>query len=91
MSVKVSIHPYLVPGATDLVSVEIAGGPTLGACIDELEKKTPGAKSRILGQSGDLAYCVFLLVNGEEAPEKLRQAVKDGDEIYVEYLTRGCC
>jgi molybdopterin synthase sulfur carrier subunit len=62
-----------------------ATGATVGALVDDLEKKHPGIRERICDEQGRVRRFVNLYVNGDDIRflQQLDTKVKDGDEMSI--------
>lgn len=60
-----------------------AEGATVGAIIEDLEKKHPGLKERLCDEDGKVRRFVNVFLNDEDIRflESLDTPVKDGDEL----------
>lgn len=60
-----------------------ADGATVGAIIEDLEKKHPGLKERLCDEDGKVRRFVNVFLNDEDIRflESLDTPVKDGDEL----------
>ena len=84
MAVQVRIPTPLrkYTGGKEAVSVD---GASIGAVIENLERKHPGLKERICEADGTVRRFVNLYVNGDDIRflQNLESKVKDGDEISI--------
>jgi molybdopterin synthase sulfur carrier subunit len=62
-----------------------ASGESIKAVIDDLEKRHPGMRERLLDDKGALRRFVNIYVNGDDVRflDQLNSRVKDGDEISI--------
>lgn len=60
-------------------------GATVGALVEDLEKKYPGIRERIVDEQGRVRRFVNLYINGDDIRflQQLDTKVKDGDEISI--------
>jgi len=60
-------------------------GATVGALVDDLEKRYPGIRERICDEQGRVRRFVNLYVNGDDIRflQQLDTKVKEGDEISI--------
>ena len=60
-------------------------GATVGALIDDLEKRYAGIRERICDEQGRVRRFVNLYINGDDIRflQQLETKVKDGDEISI--------
>jgi molybdopterin synthase sulfur carrier subunit len=60
-------------------------GATVGALVEDLEKKYPGIRERICDEQGRVRRFVNLYINGDDIRflQQLDTKVKDGDEISI--------
>ncbi|MDR1144700.1 MAG: MoaD/ThiS family protein [Verrucomicrobiales bacterium] len=65
MAIEVSI-PTPLRGLTNNLDTVSAEGATVAALIDDLEKKYPGIKTRLVDDAGQLRRFVNIYVNGED-------------------------
>lgn len=70
-----------------------ATGATVGALVDDLEKKHPGIRERICDEQGRVRRFVNLYVNGDDIRflQQLDTKVKDGDEMSIVPAIAGGC
>jgi len=82
VTVKVPTPPRKFTAGSE--SVE-GGGATVGALVDDLEKRYPGIRERICDDQGRVRRFVNLYVNGDDIRflQQLDTQVKDGDEISI--------
>lgn len=81
MGVKVRLHPFLNEGREGVFEVE---GSTVGECLNELLKVSPGLKGKLFDKSGKLKGYIEVLVNNKTTfPKELAFPVKDGDVLDV--------
>jgi molybdopterin synthase sulfur carrier subunit len=93
MSVQVRIPTPLrrFTGGAETVS---AVGDTVGAVVDDLERKHPGIKERICDEEGKVRRFVNIFINGDDIRflENFSTRVKDGDEVsIVPAIAGGVC
>jgi len=62
-----------------------ADGATVGALVDDLERRYPGLKERICDEAGQVRRFVNIFVNGEDIRflGHLDTALKPGDELSI--------
>jgi molybdopterin synthase sulfur carrier subunit len=62
-----------------------AGGESVRAVIEDLEKRHPGMRERLLDDKGELRRFVNIYVNGDDIRflNQLNSQVKDGDDISI--------
>ncbi|MBM4266850.1 MAG: MoaD/ThiS family protein [Deltaproteobacteria bacterium] len=84
MPVTVKVPTPLRKFTAGSESVE-GGGATVGALVDDLEKRYPGIRERICDDQGRVRRFVNLYVNGDDIRflQQLDTQVKDGDEISI--------
>jgi molybdopterin synthase sulfur carrier subunit len=60
-------------------------GATVGALVEDLEKRYPGIRERICDEQGRVRRFVNLYVNGDDIRflQQLETKVKEGDEISI--------
>jgi len=60
-------------------------GDTVGAIVDQLERKYPGIRERICDEQGRVRRFVNLYVNGDDIRflQQLDTKLKDGDELSI--------
>lgn len=82
MPVNVRI-PTPLRKLTDNRDQVAAEGATVGAVINDLEKKHPGLKERLCDEDGKVRRFVNVFLNDEDIRflENLNTPVKDGDEL----------
>ncbi len=84
MAVEVKV-PSLLRKLVNGAKTVPANGATVGLVIDDLERRHPGFKERILSAEGGLNQFVALYVNDEDIRflKELDTQVKDGDVISI--------
>jgi len=84
MSVRVRIPTPLRRFTGNAEEVGVSGG-TVGAVVDDLERKFPGLKERLCDEQGRVRRFVNIYINGDDIRflNSLETEVKDGDEISV--------
>ena len=84
MAVKVRIPSPLQKFTQDKSEVE-AGGETVRAVIDDLEKQYPGIGERIRDENGAVRRFINVYVNGEDVRFMSQDdtPVKEGDEVSI--------
>jgi len=62
-----------------------AEGPSVKAVIEDLERRHPGIRERLLDEKGDLRRFVNIYLNGDDIRflDSLSSKVKDGDDISI--------
>jgi len=62
-----------------------AGGDSVKAVIEDLERRYPGMRERLLDEKGELRRFVNVYLNGEDIRflDQLNSPVKDGDDISI--------
>ena len=84
MSARVRIPTPLrrFTGGAEEVS---AGGATVAAMVEDLERNHPGLKERICDEAGKVRRFVNIFVNGDDIRflNNLETTVKDGDEVSI--------
>jgi molybdopterin synthase sulfur carrier subunit len=84
MSARVRIPTPLrrFTGGVEEVS---AGGATVAAIVEDLERNHPGLKERLCDEAGKVRRFVNIFVNGDDIRflNNLETAVKDGDEVSI--------
>jgi molybdopterin converting factor small subunit len=89
MSIKIIIPSYLQPFTNDTEVVE-AEGNTVRECLDYLTRIYPDIKKMLYDKRGKPLNYVGTYVNGEDSyPDGLAKAVKDGDEVHIQYMIAG--
>lgn len=71
------LHSY-----TGGASVVRATGTTLGEVLDDLERRFPGIRFRLVDEQDRLRPHVRFFVNGADARD-VALPVSDGDEVYI--------
>ena len=84
MSVRVRIPTPLrrfTGGAEEVGS----GGGSVGAVVEDLERKHPGIRERLCDEQGRVRRFVNIYVNGDDIRflSSLETPVKDGDEVSI--------
>ena len=84
MSVTVKVPTPLRKFTAGSESVE-GSGATVGALVEDLEKRFPGIRERICDDQGRVRRFVNLYVNGDDIRflQQLDTKVKEGDEISI--------
>jgi molybdopterin synthase sulfur carrier subunit len=84
MSVRVRIPTPLRRYTANAEEVGVTGA-TIGAVVDELERKFPGLKERLCDEQGRVRRFVNIYINGDDIRflNSLETAVKEGDEISI--------
>ncbi len=69
-------------GGADVVTAE---GSSLREVLDDLERKHPGLRERLLDENGELRRFVNIYINGDDVRflDNLSSKVKDGDDISI--------
>jgi molybdopterin synthase sulfur carrier subunit len=60
-------------------------GKTIGDCIDDLDAKFPGFRSRVFDDKGEISSSVMIFLDGQNlrSLNGLASPVKDGDEVSI--------
>jgi len=60
-------------------------GKTIGECIDDLDSKFPGFKSKVFDEKGEINRSVMIFLDGQNLQllNGLASTVKDGDEVSI--------
>jgi len=84
MSVRVRIPTPLRRFTANAEEVGV-NGDTIGAVVDDLERKFPGMKERLCDDQGRVRRFVNIYVNGDDIRflNGLESHVNDGDEIAI--------
>jgi len=65
-------------------------GNTVGECLHNLGKQSPGLAKLILDKNGNLGHAYDVYINGESAyPNEMTRPVKDGDKLNIVMLIYG--
>jgi sulfur-carrier protein len=84
MPIKVRVPTPLrrFTGGTDEVTAE---GDSIQTVIEDLERRHPGMRERLLDEKGDLRRFVNIYLNGDDIRflNQLNSKVKDGDDISI--------
>jgi sulfur-carrier protein len=84
MSARVRIPTPLrrFTGGAEEVS---AGGATVAAIVEDLERSHPGLKERLCDEAGKVRRFVNIFVNGDDIRflNNLETTIKDGDEVSI--------
>lgn len=59
-----------------------ADGATLGAVLDDLERRYPGIRFRVVDEQGRIRPTLLFYVNGQ-VTRTLTQAVGDADDVHI--------
>jgi len=62
-----------------------AEGATVGALVDDIERRHPGIKEKICDDAGKVRRFVNIYINGEDVRyvDGIKTPVKDGDELSI--------
>src|SRR3972149_3705788 len=84
MAVKVRIPSPLRRLTGNLALVEVEARDVAG-CLEEMERRYPGVKERLLDSQGDIQQFVNIYVNGEDVRflQELGTPLKAGDELSI--------
>jgi molybdopterin synthase sulfur carrier subunit len=84
MSVRVRIPTPLRRFTANAEEVGVSGS-TIGAVVEDLERKFPGLKERLCDEQGRVRRFVNIYVNGDDIRflNSLETAVNDGDEVAI--------
>jgi molybdopterin synthase sulfur carrier subunit len=84
MSVRVRIPTPLRRFTANSEEVGVTGG-TIGAIVEDLERKFPGMKERLCDEQGRVRRFVNIYVNGDDIRflNSLETQVNDGDEVAI--------
>jgi len=84
MSVKVRV-PTPLRRFTAGVDEVAADGDSVKAVLEDLERRHPGMRERLLDEKGDLRRFVNIYLNGDDIRflSQLDSKVKDGDDISI--------
>ncbi|MFI5397994.1 MAG: ubiquitin-like small modifier protein 1 [Candidatus Binatia bacterium] len=84
MSVRVRIPTPLRRFTANAEEVGVSGS-TIGAIVEDLERKFPGLKERLCDEQGRVRRFVNIYVNGDDIRflNSLETAVNDGDEVAI--------
>lgn len=89
MAIEITIPPALQPLAGDMKQVA-AAGHTVGECINDLIKKYPGIKSKLINRQGRLRNGINIFLNGQNVYlGPLAKTVRDGDKIHIAFTVLG--
>ena len=89
MAIEIDIPPLLQTLAGDVKRV-VTTGNTVGECLDDLVKKYPGIKPKLLNRRGKLLNGINIFLNGENTfPEPLAKTVRSGDKIHIAFIVLG--
>jgi len=85
MPVKVKVPTILRKYVGGSVVVEANGGRTVGEVLDDLDRRYPGIKERIVTTGGDLHRFVNVYVNEEDVRYlgSLEAEVREGDTLSI--------
>ncbi|HEX7406263.1 MAG TPA: ubiquitin-like small modifier protein 1 [Candidatus Binatia bacterium] len=84
MSVRVRIPTPLRRFTANAEEVGVSGS-TIGAVVEDLERKFPGLKERLCDEQGRVRRFVNIYLNGDDIRflNSLETAVNDGDEVAI--------
>ncbi len=70
-----------------------AVGESVSAVIEDLERRHPGMRERLLDEKGELRRFVNIYLNGDDIRflDQLNSKVKDGDDISIVPAIAGGC
>jgi molybdopterin converting factor small subunit len=89
MPIKIKLHPYVKSylKAKELVEVE---GKTLGECLDEVDKKYPGFRAKLI-EDGHVKKGFKIFLNDKNAfPGEMERETRDGDVVtIITYISGG--
>ena len=89
MSIKIDVPAPMQPLTDNLTTVEVNGG-TVGECLSNLVKQFPIIAEMLFTTDGRLLGYIGVYVNQElTQSDELAKPVRDGDEIYLPYITTG--
>jgi molybdopterin converting factor small subunit len=89
MSIKIIIPSYLQSSTDNTDEVEVEG-TTVSECLQDLVRTFPAIKKMLYDKRGKIFNYVGTYINGEDSyPNGLAKAVKDGDEISLQYMIAG--
>jgi molybdopterin synthase sulfur carrier subunit len=84
MSIQVRVPTPLrkFTGGAETVAAE---GATVGAVVDDIQRRHPGIKDRICDDEGKVRRFVNIYVNGDDIRflSNLDSPLKDGDEVSI--------
>jgi molybdopterin synthase sulfur carrier subunit len=84
MSIQVRVPTPLrkFTGGAETVTAE---GATVGAVVDDIQRRHPGIKDRICDDQGKVRRFVNIYVNGDDIRflSNLDSPLKDGDEVSI--------
>ena len=85
MPVKVKVPTLLRRYVGGRALVEANGGQTVGEVLDDLERRFPGIKERVVTDGGDLHRFVNVYVNEEDVRYlgSLETQVREGDTVSI--------
>ncbi|BAL22804.1 MoaD/ThiS family protein [Azoarcus sp. KH32C] len=81
MSVRVRIPGQLFSYTGGLSQLEVEGA-TLGAVLDDIDRRFPGLRFRVVDEHGAIRPHVRFFLNGNGALT-LAQPIADGDELVI--------
>jgi sulfur-carrier protein len=60
-------------------------GKTIGECIDDLDSKFPGFRSKVVNEKGEINSSLMIFLDGQNlrSLDGLATSVKDGDEVSI--------
>jgi sulfur-carrier protein len=79
--IRVLIPSQLLAYSGGVTSVEVSGG-VVGEVLDDLDRRFPGVKFRIIDEQDRIRPHMRLFV-GQEAARDLAAPLKDGDELLI--------
>ncbi len=84
MSIRVRVPTPLRKFTAGSDEVAAAGG-SVKAVIEDLERRHPGVRERLLDENGELRRFVNIYLNGDDIRflDQLDSRVKDGDDISI--------
>jgi molybdopterin converting factor small subunit len=73
--------PSLLQSLTDGADKVTVGGATVGEIIENLERRFPGVKDRLV-QGQEIRPHIAVAIDGDVSPEGLEQDVQESSEIH---------
>jgi molybdopterin converting factor small subunit len=90
MSISIHIHKTHREHTDGAETVEVRGGETIGACLNDMVARFPGMAGQLFTASGQLIKTIEIYHNMESAyPNELARTTQDGDEIHITVMLAG--
>jgi molybdopterin converting factor small subunit len=89
LSIEIQIPSVFASYANNKTAFQVKGS-TVGECLRDLGKQSPGLAKLILDKNGNLGRAFDIYINGESAyPNEITKPVKEGDKLNIVMLIYG--